>query len=67
VTGDTKQPIVGLLGAAGAVVLLFGLPAETSEFMLGLVNVIAVWLVCGLLARCWEVPRWSLDDRSSAA
>ena len=53
---DTTKLVVGLLGAAGAVVLLFGLPAETSESTLGLVIVIGVWLVCGLPRSLLEVP-----------
>jgi hypothetical protein len=61
VAENKKELIVGLLGAAGVVVLLLGLLAETYEFMLGLVIAIGIWLVSGLLARYWGVPKWRLD------
>ena len=53
--------VIGLLGAAGVVVLLLGLLADTYEFMLGLVIAIGIWLVSGLLARYWGVPKWRLS------
>ena len=57
-TNSTKELIVGLLGVAGVIVLLLGLLAETYAFMLGLVIAIGIWLVSGLLARYWGVPKW---------
>lgn len=60
-TENTKELVVGLLGAAGVVVLLLGLLAETYEFMLGLVVAIGIWLVSGLFARYWGVPKWRLN------
>ncbi len=33
------------------------------DFMLGLVIAIGIWLVSGLFARYWEVPKWKLSRR----
>lgn len=56
-TKKTKQLIVGLLGVAGFMVLLLGLFTNAYEFMLGVVIAIGIWLVSGLLARYWGVPK----------
>lgn len=62
-TESTKQLVVGIMGVAGVVVLLLGLLAETYEFMFGLVIAIGLWLISGLFARYWGVPKWRLRDR----
>jgi hypothetical protein len=63
VTQGAKQLIVGLLGVAGVVILLLGLFTETYEFMFGLVIAIGFWLVSGLMAQFWEVPKWKLKNQ----
>lgn len=60
---NTKQLIVGLMGVAGVVVLLLGLFSESYDFMVGLVIAIGLWLVSGLVAQYWGVPKWRLRDR----
>lgn len=60
---ETKRIIVGVLGVAGAIILLLGLFTEAFEFMLGLVIAIGFWLVSGLLANTWGVPKWRLRDQ----
>lgn len=62
-TESTKQLLVGIMGVAGVVVLLLGLFTETYEFMFGLVIAIGLWLISGLFARYWGVPKWRLRDR----
>ncbi|MDH3472002.1 MAG: hypothetical protein OEM94_11870 [Acidimicrobiia bacterium] len=62
-TANKKELIVGVLGVAGLIVLLLGLFTESYEFMLGLVIAIGIWSVSGLLARYWDVPKWSARQR----
>jgi len=61
--GGTKQLIVGVFGVVGVVILLLGLLTESYNFMLGLVIAIGIWLLDGLLAQYWGVPKWRLRDR----
>lgn len=60
---NTKQLIVSLMGVAGVVVLLLGLFSESYDFMVGLVIAIGLWMVSGLVAQYWGVPKWRLRDR----
>ena len=60
---STKELIVGLIGIAGVVVLLLGLLPALYDFMLGLVIAIGLWLLAGLLARVWGVPKWNVKAR----
>ncbi|MDH3729841.1 MAG: hypothetical protein OES13_01760 [Acidimicrobiia bacterium] len=58
-TSGKKELIVGFMGVAGLVVLLFGLFTDGYKFMVGLVIAIGIWSVSGLFARYWDVPKWS--------
>ena len=62
-TLENKQLVVGLLGVAGVIVLLLGLFTSSYEFMFGLVVAIGLWLVSGLFAKVWGVPKWRLKDQ----
>lgn len=62
-TNENKQLFVGLLGVAGVVILLLGLFTGAYEFMFGLVLAIGLWLVSGLFAKVWSVPKWRLKDQ----